>query len=186
MRLFHPNHVPDLDQRTLELQPCWSHHLHSVVLLGARMDGCLGAKQNITQQTLMKTNFPLTSPFCLHSRNVKQAVQKRSKPYQNKLGFIPTVSLVPSIKNQLRQEHLLHSEGLIIIICAPQHSSHDPFPQNYYQCITLQPEGVCKTPSNLGFYKIPLHPWHGQRQGQPLCPELKWGYVRCPRGLQGR
>lgn len=76
----------------------------------------------VTQQTLMKT-----SPFCLHSRNVKQAVQKR-KLYQNKLGLVPIISLVPSINNQPGQEHLLHPEGLLSIVCAPQHSSHDSFP----------------------------------------------------------
>jgi len=128
MGLFHPNHVPGLDQRTPELQPSWSQHLHSVVLLGARRDSCLDAKLNITQKTPRKTNFPPTSPFCLHSRNAKQAAQKRRKLYQNKLGVVPTVSLVPSINNQPGQEHLLHSEGLISIICAPQHSSHEPFP----------------------------------------------------------
>lgn len=94
----------------------------------ARRGGCLDAKLNITQQTLMKTIFPPTFPFCVHSRNVRQAVQKRRELYENKLGLLPTASFVPSINNQPGQEHLLHSEELLSIICAPQHRSHEPFP----------------------------------------------------------
>lgn len=97
-------------------------------LPSARRGGSLDAQLNITQQTLMKTNFPPTFSFCLHSRNMRQAVQKRRELYQNKLGLVPTASFVPFIDNQPGQEHLLHSEGRLSIICAPQHRSREPFP----------------------------------------------------------
>lgn len=94
---------------------------------------------------------------------MRQAVQKRRELYQNKLGLVPTASFVPSINNQPGQEHLLRSEGLLSIICAPQHRSHEFFPLQQLSVLFSQ-----RVPANplLALISTKLHDILGVVRGR--------------------